>query len=86
MTTTDDHTQQPDALAMATNLARAVLGHAEHLAADPMDAYLRGTANRGVMGAQLGADLALISIAGDVRRIADMMARVYTPRDDRAGE
>ena len=70
-----DTTTRPDPLAMALNCVAAVQRAAE-LQADPdpdvqIKAYIAGAGRQGSQAAQLAAQLALVSIAADIRRLAD---------------
>jgi hypothetical protein len=64
---------QLDVLDMARNLTAAVQRAAEHIEADELGAYLDRTGDRAFAGAQMASYLATVSIAVDLRRIADTL-------------
>jgi hypothetical protein len=68
---TADAGPELDPLAMALNLLAAVGVLGEAIDADPLGARVRALGNQGFESALLAARLATISIAEDVRRIAD---------------
>jgi hypothetical protein len=61
-----------DPLDMARNCAAAVERAADAQAADPVMAHAAGAGHWGWDAAQVGACMALISMAGDLRRLADV--------------
>jgi hypothetical protein len=58
-------------LEMARNCARHVLAYADAQAADPLLSYAHRLGERGHQAAELGACMALVSIAEDVHRLTD---------------
>jgi hypothetical protein len=68
-----------DPLDMARNLARSVLRYAKVLdEADPMrrlELHIAQVGERGHYAGQLAANLALVSLAADFRRVADVLTR-----------
>jgi hypothetical protein len=68
-----------DPLDMARNLARSVLKYARLLdAADPMgriELHIAQVGERGHYAGQLAANLSLVSLAADFRRVADVLTR-----------
>lgn len=60
-----------DPLAMAQNAAAAVGRYADYQAREPVEAYIAKAGEMGHQSAQLAACMALVSIAQDLRRIAD---------------
>lgn len=60
-------------LQMARNCAAAVARAAEHQDRDPLGAYIAHSGTQGAQAAQLAGQLALVSIAEDLRRIADRL-------------
>ncbi|MEU1736508.1 hypothetical protein [Streptosporangium sp. NPDC020145] len=72
MTETPPETQIPDdPLEIANNLVAAVRGLAQQTTRDPMEAAIRGFPARVVAAAEQARRLATVSIARDLRRIAD---------------
>jgi hypothetical protein len=69
---------QLDALDMARNLAASVQRAAERIEADELGAYLNRTGDTAFAGAQMASYLALVSIAGDLRRITDVLCGADT--------
>lgn len=69
MTALDDVTP----LDMARNAARAVLRYAGLQERDPTRAYVLGAGQQGHQAAQLAQAMALVSIAEDVHRIAELL-------------
>lgn len=72
-----DAARQPDELAMARNLTESIR-RASRALNDPdedrqIQAHIRGEGERAYQAASMAAELALVSIAGDIRRIADCM-------------
>ena len=60
-------------LEMARNAARAVEACAEAQDRDPVMSHRNRTGDRGHQAAQLAACMALVSIAGDLHRIAGQL-------------
>ena len=61
----------PDPLEMARNCVAAVARIADYQERDPLQAYTSGAGAQGMQTAKLAACMALVSIAQDLRRIAD---------------
>jgi hypothetical protein len=75
--------EPPDPLQMALNCAAAVERHAEHSIQDPLGSYAARGGDRAYASAQLGACLALISLAADFRHLAHVLTEHGLPaRDD----
>lgn len=64
---------------MARNCVAAVLRVAEAQERDPLQARIAQLGTRGHQSAQLAGYMALVSIAGDMRRIADHLERQPSP-------
>ncbi|MEV8635201.1 hypothetical protein AB0395_26440 [Streptosporangium sp. NPDC051023] len=72
MTATSPEIRVPaDPLEMANNLVAAVGRLAEHTSRDPMGAAIHGLPSRAVAAAEQAERLATVSIARDLRRLAD---------------
>jgi hypothetical protein len=69
---------QLDALDMARNLTAGIQRAAEQIEADELAAYLHRTGDRAFAAAQMASYLALVSIAADLRRIADTLTGAET--------
>jgi hypothetical protein len=65
--------ERADPLEMAQNTVAAVLAVAHAQTANPLESYVHRMGERAFQSAQLGACMALISAAGDLRRIADAL-------------
>jgi hypothetical protein len=68
-------TGQPSALDMARNLVAAIQRSAEHIDADPLGAHLDRTGDRGFAAAEMAFRLAMVSIAEDFHRVADVVCK-----------
>jgi hypothetical protein len=71
-------------LEMAQNAARAVETYAKALNDDPVAAHIARVGERSKVAAETAACLALVAIAEDVRRIADLLIAGPAPDDDEA--
>ena len=67
---------QISALEMAQNCARNVLAYTDAQDRDPLTAHVNHLGERGHQAAQLAGQMALVSIAEDLHRIADFLAEV----------
>ena len=77
------------ALEMARNAARAVLRYADHQDRDPLGSYIARGGQQGHQAAQLAGQMALVSIAESLAKIADDIAYLvddggtpYRPMED----
>lgn len=65
-----------DPLEMARNSVRHVEYYAEVQANDPMSAHLHHLGERGHQAAQIGACMALVSMASDLRAIRELLGEL----------
>jgi hypothetical protein len=85
MTATPE-TDALDPLDMARNLIAGVQRAAEKIEADELGAFIEHAGEYGHYAGQLAANLALVSLAEDVRRITDVLVRADDRLDlDREG-
>jgi hypothetical protein len=83
-----DQDRELTTLEMAQNLAASVHRAALESQADQTSSYLNRTGDRAHAAAQLAANLALVSIAEDFRRVADVLCkadRVISQQDGEPG-
>jgi hypothetical protein len=83
-----DQDRELTPLEMAQNLVASVHRAAQHIEANELSAYLNHTGDKAHAAAQLAANLALVSIAEDFRRVADVLCkadRVISQQDDEPG-
>ena len=69
-----------DALKMAQNCAASIDRLSAYQVSDPLGAYIAQSGRQGMDAADLAAGLALVSIAEDLRRIADHLVP-YPPQN-----
>lgn len=71
-----------DPLEMARNSVRHVEYYAEVQNSDPLSAHLHHLGERGHQAAQIGACMALISMASDLRAIRELLGELPVPAGD----
>lgn len=69
--TEPQNVQAPDPLAMANNLTEAIREMSAKSAEDPLLSVTQRLGERAASHGRMAAELALVSIARDLRRIAD---------------
>lgn len=65
----------PDPLEMAENCVAGVVRMARLVEEDELGAYVARAGDRGVESARMAGNLALVSIARDLRRVVDRLER-----------